>query len=72
MNKIIEMLREVVDQSKKGKKFMKKYNLSINDIRMLMQIVDGKCKTCFLFNLLPVLDDFKINYTSDGINFYLA
>lgn len=72
MNKLIEMLSEVVDQSKKGKRFMKKYNLSINDIRMLMLIVDGKCKECFCFNLLPVLDDFKINYTTDEINFYLA
>lgn len=73
MSKLIEILREVIDQSKKGKKFMNKYNLSINDIRMLMLIADGKCKQCFCFNLLPVLRDYKIKYKidEDNINFEL-
>ena len=71
MNKLKAMLNEVYDQSKQGKRFMKKYNLSINDIHTLQEIVDGKCKYCFYFNLLPVLRDYKIKHSADEINFYI-
>ena len=71
MNKLKAILEEVYDQSKQGKRFMSKYNLSINDIRILQEIVDGRCKYCFYFNLLPILKDYKIKHSADEINFYI-
>ena len=52
----------------KLKAFMKKYNLSINDIHVLFLITAGECKRCFYFNLLPVLDKYGIKYKIDEDN----
>ena len=72
MEKLKSILIEVYDSSKAGKKFLKKYNLSMLDIHMLELIVAGKCNCCFYFNLLPVLDHYKIKYDIDDINFYIV
>ena len=65
------LINEVIEQTKKGKKFVKKYNLSLYDVIILKNIVFNQWRTSCNFNILPVLDKYKIKYNKDDINFYI-
>ena len=70
MDKLNKILNEIIDGSKKGDRFIKKFNLSLYDISLLFKIAKGE-RIFMNFNLLPVLKYLKINYEIDSNNINL-
>lgn len=64
-------LKEVVDGSKKGKKFMSKYNIGIQECRELFDILAKKTNETISANIERVLTDYNISHYADGIGWII-
>lgn len=66
-NNLIQDLNNALDNNKLGKRFMKKYNLSLYDIKELVEIVKCSQVTTINSNIEKVLSDYNIfHFMRDG------
>lgn len=68
-NNLIQDLNNALDNNKSGKRFMKKYNLSLYDIKELVEIVRCSQVTTINSNIEKVLSDYNIFHYC-GKHFY--